>query len=129
MKKYTKKYRKGGNAGPIAGTSGASYVYNNYGGPNEQFNSVMNNNSSFLAKASNFLTPKWDPNLGMKGAIHNLATGMTGGRSRRKKHSHSRTKKKGGFFYEVVKQAIVPLTLWGISDKVSKKSIYKKRRD
>jgi len=125
MTKNTRKRRGGNSHGPILGTSAGSYVQNNYGTQDTQVNRVNTNMSDVVASKSSFLTPSWDLTLGSKGLIPNL---LTGGKSKRKHKPKRHTKKKGGFFYEVVKQAIVPFTLLAMSNGYSKKSVYKKKR-
>ena len=129
MRINTRK-KRGGNAGPLPGSSAAEYVGNNYGKTsNIQVDSVNNNHSDVVAPKSNFLTPSWDLTLGSKGLIANLGQYMSGGKSKKNYHKKKRnTKKKGGFFYEVIKQAAVPFTLLALSDGFSKKSIYKKKK-
>jgi hypothetical protein len=130
MRKYTRTTRKkrGGNSGPIPGTSAGTYVYNNYDSQPAQFSRVNNNNSDLIATKSNFLTPSWDLTLGSKGLIPDLGKYMSGGKSKKKIHKKKGiTKKKGGFFYEVIKQAVVPFTLLAMSDVYSNKTMYKKK--
>ena len=108
---YTRRKRRGGNSSftPAVGTSATTYVSNNYGDENSQFNRVMGTPGQ-----SNVLY-----------AIGDAPSKMTGGR-RKKRHSKKRhTKKKGGFFYEVVKQAIVPFTLLALNN--STKSPYHRK--
>ena len=122
MRINTRK-RRGGY--PIPGTSAANYVMNNYGNQNEQVSRVNNNYSDIVASKSNFLTPSWAPMLGSKGVIHNL---FTGGKSKKKRLTKNRhTKKKGGFFYEVIKQAVVPFTLLAMNTSFKNKKRPKKR--
>ena len=85
---YTRRKRRGGNSSftPAVGTSATTYVSNNYGDQNSQFDRVMGSSSQ-----SNVLYPLGDtPSSSHK---------MSGGR-RKKRHSKKRhTKKKGGFFF------------------------------
>ena len=132
MRTHTRK-RRGGNVGPIHGTSAANYVLRNYDTQDAQVSRVENNNSDIVASKSNFLTPSWDLTLGSKGLIANLGQYMSGGKSKKRTRSHKKksgTKKKGGFFYEVIKQAVVPFTLLAMSDVYArnKKSMYKRKR-
>ena len=136
MRKYNTNTRKkrGGNGvgtgGPILGTSAGNYVLNNYGTSNAQVQRVNENYSDIVAAKSNFLTPPWDPTLGASGLISNLGQYMAGGKSKKRSHKKkSQTKKKGGFFYEVIKQAVVPFTLLAMSDGFSGKSVYKNKRN
>jgi len=132
MRKYTRTTRKkrGGNGGPIQGTSASSYVLNNYGATsNAQVQRVNENYSDIVATKSNFLPPEWFPTLGSKGLIANLGQYMSGGKSKRSHKKKTHTKKKGGFFYEVIKQAVVPFTLLAMSDSFTRKTMYKKKRN
>ena len=129
MRINTRK-RRGGNS--IPGNSATSYVYNNYGTQDAQVSRVENNFSDQVAGKSNFLTPSWDLTLGSKGIINNLGQYFTGGKSKKKRHNKKRHTKKGGFFYEVIKQAVVPFTLLAMNKSLDnkkkpiKRSIYKK---
>jgi hypothetical protein len=135
MRKYTRTNKKkrggngGGNIGPIQGTSAGTYVANNYGTQDEQVARVNNNYSDTVAASSSFLTPPWNLTLGSSGLIPNLGQFMSGGKSKkRSKKQKKLTKKKGGFFYEVIKQAVVPFTLLAMSDGLTRKTIYGKRK-
>ena len=120
---YTRRKRRGGNSSftPAVGTSATSYVQNNYGDQNSQFDRVMSSPSQ-----SNVLYPLGDTS---SSSSHK----MTGGR-RKKRHSKKRhTKKKGGFFFEVVKQAIVPFSLLALNNSTrlpesSRKNSYSRKR-
>jgi hypothetical protein len=113
---YTRKKR--GGFTPASGTSATSYVSNNYGDQNSQFNRTMG--SQGLMNPSNVLSP-----IGSSGSSY--IPKMTGGR-RKKRHSKRRHTKKGGFFYEVVKQAIVPFSLLAINDATKYSKTFKSKR-
>jgi hypothetical protein len=117
---YTRKKR--GGFTPASGTSAASYVSNNYGDQNSQFNRTMN--SSGVLGQSNFLTPIGDSSIGTSYIIPKI----TGGRRKRKHSKKRQTKKKGGFFYEVVKQAIVPFSLLALNDATKYSKTFKSKR-
>jgi hypothetical protein len=121
---YTRRKRRGGNSSftPAVGTSATTYVSNNYGDQNSQFDRVMSSPSQ-----SNVLYPLGDT------PTSSSSHKMSGGR-RKKRHSKKRhTKKKGGFFFEVVKQAIVPFSLLALNNSTrlpesSRKNSYSRKR-
>lgn len=114
---YTRKKR--GGFTPATGTSATTYVSNNYGDQNSQFDRTMGTKN--LMNPSNVLYP-----IGDSGSSY--VPKMTGGRRKRKHSKKRHTKKKGGFFYEVVKQAIVPFSLLALNDATKLSKTYKSKR-
>jgi len=116
---YTRKKR--GGFTPASGTSATSYVSNNYGDQNSQFDRTMGSKS--LMNPSNVLSP-----IGESGSGSSYIPKMTGGRRKRKHSKRRHTKKKGGFFYEVIKQAIVPFSLLALNDATKYSKTFKSKR-
>ena len=96
-------YKRGGSTNNIAGhpnpssySDGASYVKAAVGSTNTQNENVFKNPNN--TSPSNGL-------IGLQGQK------ISGGRKYKK---HSKKSKKGGYWSQVVNQAVVPFTLWGM---------------
>ena len=86
---YTRRKRRGGNSSftPAVGTSATSYVQNNYGDQNSQFDRVMSSPSQ-----SNVLYPLGDTS---SSSSHKMTGGIRKKINSKKRH----TKKKRRFFF------------------------------
>ena len=96
-------YKRGGSTNNIAGhpnpssySDGASYVKAAVGSTNTQYENVFKNPNN--TSPSNGL-------IGLQGQK------ISGGRKYKK---HPKKSKKGGYWSQVVNQAVVPFTLWGM---------------
>ena len=112
MRKLSRKSRnKRGGAAPLGVSNvnqpdeygAGNYVLSKYGTVDQQYNNTFNQNNG-LPNSANTL-------VDLKG--HQL-----GGRRKTRHHR----KKRGGFIGNIINQAIVPLTLLGLQQRMKKRS-------
>lgn len=103
-RKHSRKHRGGaGAADPSSYSSAATYMLKTVGTGNEQYNNVFSQSGP-------------DAN-----SQANVVVGLQGQRAgSRKRRSHSRSK-KGGFWSQIVNQAIVPFSILGLQQTYRRK--------
>jgi hypothetical protein len=121
-----KRRRKGGSSSSMLSSSGgrrrmrggagaADWMINNFGGGNEQWNNTFLQSSS--AKAGNLLPT-------VAGAIavgpNNIPQGSFANSSSISQAGGRRRKKKGGFM-GMISKALVPLSLWGLQNRLTRR--------
>ena len=119
VKRYTRS-KKGGNYIPSAW----DFVEKVVGTPNVQYKNALEIQpaDNIVARASNEIQPVGKPNFG-------TGPWVLGGGKRRSKRRSKRRTKRGGNWSGTLKQAAVPLSLWGMQYFTkSKKSPYKRSR-
>lgn len=104
-----RRQRGGSEGAPAPYSDGASYVYSNYGDGNTQWNNVFGPQST--STMGNEIVNLNHPQMVQ------ASVPQGGGRRRR----GTRKGKRGGFFGNVVSQAIVPFGLLALQNKYSRR--------
>ena len=107
---HSRRMRRGGYS------DAASYMLDTVGNGNTQWSNV------FMQGADNS-----NPSLTNSNAIRGLQGQIAGGKRRKSRASRGRRTKKGGFWSEVVRQAVVPFALLGLQQTYGRKKSHKKR--
>jgi hypothetical protein len=114
---HRRRYRGGGGAD--------TYELGVVGNGQTQFNNTfrINPNDTIVGKQSNVIRDIKDPSLGVKPLGVNFDSPLLkGGRRRRgSRRSRSRRSRRGGYWGEVVNQAVVPFALLAAQNRFSKK--------
>lgn len=118
--KYRRSRRsrqRGGNApNPSSYSSASTYGLAVNGDGNSQYNRVFDQSGPDGSSQSNAIVGLQGQNMGTRAMWK-----QNGGRKRRTRRTRSRSK-KGGFFGEVIRRAIVPLSILGMQQTYRRKS-------
>ena len=103
-------------------TSASTYGGYVNGSPATQFARTFDSNGQYASRAG----AEYVGAQGQGGQIHNMPTqqnlSLIQSAGRRRKHRKSRRSRRGGFFGQVINQAIVPFGLLGLQQTYRKKS-------
>jgi hypothetical protein len=138
MAKHRSRKQKGGSAP----ASAWGYMYNTVGNGWTQFQNAltMQPGDNLVSQQSNNIEPVGNPNFGNAAydpSKTNLTLIQSAGKRRNKRNKKSKSKsrsssrsrsRKGGYWGEVASQAIVPLTLLGLQNRVGKRKTQRRRR-
>lgn len=110
-RRHSRRHRGGAGApSPSSYSSASSYGEAVYGDMNSQYNRVFDIAGPDGANQSNAIV------------------GLQGQRAGKKRRSGGTRRKRGGFWGEVINQAVVPLTLLGMQQRYGKRRSQTRRR-
>lgn len=118
-----KRHHRGGGSNypapnPSSYSSGSTFVKASVGNGDQQFNNVFESAKNMFA--SNRIVGLQGQNMTQKAGGKRSSGKRSRGKRSHGKRSHSKSK-RGGYWAQVVNQAVVPFSLWGMQHNYKKK--------